>query len=54
MAFDGQGCKDRGFHHFQEIKWGVWQHGGGQGGGRTSLGWDRTGCGSIGVAGDLR
>ena len=55
MAFDGQGCKDRGFHHFQAIKWGSCSTGRvAQGGRRTSLGWDRTGCGSIGVEGDPR
>ena len=31
MAFDGQGCKDRGFHHFQAMKWGSGSTGGGPG-----------------------
>ena len=38
MAFDGQGCKDRGFHHFQEIKWGSGSMGSGREEGAPLLG----------------
>ena len=46
MAFDRQGCKDRGFHHFQAIKWGSGSTGVvTQGGRRTFLGGTGQGVG---------
>ena len=49
----GRGAKIGGFTTSRKSNGGLAARRG-QGGGRTSLGWGRTGCGSIGVAGDPR